>query len=370
MGERIRPRWKTGGALFLIYTALGLWNIAVIIAGRLASGGELEIPFALVDEFTAAYCGLALAPLLLWFFRGYPLRRENRWTRIFVYILASLAYSALWMFLVYSIRSVLFPALGWGPYAYGRLLYKFLMESLKMQLIFWISYGVISSMRAAREREAARIRASELEERLTRARLQTLEAQLHPHFLFNTLNAISSTMYEDVGAADRMIADLSELLRSTLAGGGRAEHPLSRERESAGLYVNLMKARFGEALAVNWNIPAETRSAHVPRFLLQPLIENAIKHGRVEGRATEIDIRAEKVEGRLRLTVSDNGPGISGASEQVLASGVGLSNSAERLERLYGDRREFRVGNRALGGFEVEVVIPFREGGSENRSDG
>lgn len=345
--------------LFLVYSLIGLWNLGVRVTDALAGREPVEFPWRFMDEMTGAYCALALLPFVLWFFRSFPLRRKNLATHLPLYFLTGFIYAAVQMSLMAVTRTVLYPLIGLGRFDYGLIVFRFLMESLKLQLVFWIAYGVVSLIRIGREREEQRIQASRLEEQLVRARLQNLQAQLHPHFLFNTLNTISSTMYGNVEAADRMMASLSELLRSSLASGGPIEQSLEKELETVRLYVEIMKARFGDRLAVSYRVARETGQALVPVFLLQPLIENAIKHGQVEGRTTEIDILAELTPSRLRLVVEDNGPGLRGDPQQALKSGLGLSNTAERLERLYGENQEFILRNGHASGLSVLIEIPY-----------
>jgi two-component system LytT family sensor kinase len=203
-------------------------------------------------------------------------------------------------------------------------------------------------------------RAAQLEKTLAQAQLQNLRLQLNPHFLFNTLNTISSVMYEDVRIADRMIARLSDLLRSTLDQGDAQEVTLEREIEFLRLYVETMKARFEERLEVDVETSAETRGAMVPPLVLQPLVENSIKHG-ADGQTSKVRIlvRAARENGSLRLEVRDHGPGISGTKSAALKSGIGLSNTAERLERLYGGTHRLDLRNADDGGLVVTLQVPF-----------
>ncbi len=356
--------------IFLIYTSFGFWNAGVVITGKLASNEPVDIRHNLLDEMTAAYCGMALLPILLWFFRRFPLGRKKLAAHILLYVGASFVYAAMWIALIYLTRSLLYPLLAMGTYRFGVFQYQYLMENLKMMLAFWAICGVAAYFKAVRGREQEKVRASQLEERLTRTRLQALQAQLHPHFLFNTLNAVSSAMYEDTDAADRMIANLSDLLRITLASDGRTEHTLEDELEIVGLYIEIMQSRFGEKLSIRREIAPETQLALVPSFILQPLVENAINHSGKDSHFVEIIIRTERKGGRLRLRVLDNGPGIPGDPGEALKGGIGLSNTAERLEKLYGADQEFYLANREGGGLMVVVDIPWRSTPGESGRDG
>jgi LytS/YehU family sensor histidine kinase len=190
---------------------------------------------------------------------------------------------------------------------------------------------------------------------LTQTRLDVLRAQLNPHFLFNTLNAISALAERDARGVRRMIARLSELLRYTLEESTEQEVALSSELDLLEEYIDLMQIRFQGNLSVTMQIDAETRKALVPNLLLQPIVENAIKHGVSRTtRAGEIAVKSRRMDGKLVLTVTDNGPGPMAGEE-----GVGLRNTNARLGGMYGP--EYRVVLRAgsAGGTEAEIVLPF-----------
>jgi two-component system LytT family sensor kinase len=210
-------------------------------------------------------------------------------------------------------------------------------------------------------------RAAELEAHLVRAQLQTLKMQLHPHFLFNTLNGIASLTYENPKAANRMLARLSELLRMTLEDDGAQEVPLRKELEFNRRYLELEQIRLGDRLTTKLDIAPETLDACVPNLLLQPLVENAIRHGIAPYSARgEICVHAHRDNGTLHLRVTDNGPGLTGDSIAPGGTGVGLKNSRARLRQLYGSAHRLELKNADHGGLIVEIVMPFRA--AENQS--
>jgi signal transduction histidine kinase len=215
-------------------------------------------------------------------------------------------------------------------------------------------------LRLYREKELA---ASRLETELARANLLALRSQLHPHFLFNTLHMISAVVYQDPGLADRLIGRLSDLLRVTLQEPDAAKVPLRRELEILDLYLEIMKTRFGGRLAVSYEVAPETLPALVPSFSLQPLVENAIKHGllpRAEG--GKVSIAADRNDGRLVVLVSDNGPGLGRDPGALLEKGVGLKNIRSRLHGLYGAGAALRLETGPAGGARVALDIPFETG--------
>jgi LytS/YehU family sensor histidine kinase len=229
-----------------------------------------------------------------------------------------------------------------------------------MQLIgFSVMVFVLHAVDHYRDAQQRRVRAAELERALAQAQVRSLRLQLQPHFLFNALNTISSTLYRDPAAADEMLEQLSQLLRASLQTAQTDEVALAAELEVLDQYLGLMRARFGERLRVDVVVEAGSAQALVPSMILQPLVENAVRHGNVTlSGAGAVDVRARRDGDSLVLEVEDDGPG---SGERVtLQPGIGLSATAERLALLYGERQRFEAGNAPAGGFLVRVVLPFR----------
>jgi LytS/YehU family sensor histidine kinase len=227
-------------------------------------------------------------------------------------------------------------------------------------LIYWVIIAVSDAFDYYRKYRERELRASELEKHLAQAKLQALQMQLNPHFLFNTLHSISSLMHHDVEAADRMIARLSDLLRAALAGAGTQQVTLRQELDLLQLYLAIEQVRFGSRLTVKLNIAPDTLGAQVPNLILQPLVENAIRHG-IEPRARPgcIELRAHRQDASLALVVSDDGAGFG--ENGAIKEGVGLSNTRARLRELYGAAHRFELARGQGGGVRVELSIPFRE---------
>jgi two-component system, LytTR family, sensor kinase len=240
------------------------------------------------------------------------------------------------------------------------MLTAFAGYSLRYLTLFWAMIGVVHALDFYNKYRDSQLREAHLETGLTRARLQLLKTQLHPHFLFNTLNALSALIYTDVDAAERMLARLGDLLRLSLEDFGVQEAPLARELEVIRYYLDIEQARLGPRLRVEWKVAPEVTEALVPTFLLQPLIENAIRHG-ISPRSEpgRIEVRAWRRGGELCLEVRDDGPGLR--AEQKPGSGVGLTNTRARLLHLYGDAQRFEIGNDVRGGCVARVVLPFYE---------
>jgi two-component system LytT family sensor kinase len=212
--------------------------------------------------------------------------------------------------------------------------------------------------RAARDND---VRLAELEAEMSRVRLQALESRLQPHFLFNALNTVSAVMYESVDEADRVLTRLAELLRRTLRHEAGTEVTLDQEIETLELYLTVIRARFGDRLTVTVDVDDEARAGAVPPLLLQPLVENALKHGDPgPGQPARVDITARRTNGALRIEVCDNGPGLRTTTEAALDSGIGLSTTCRRLQRHYGDVATLSLTPRDGGGLITRVVLPFR----------
>jgi LytS/YehU family sensor histidine kinase len=247
------------------------------------------------------------------------------------------------------------PSVAWTTYVQRRFL-----ENLDWTLMVYSTIvGLSYALSYYREAQARAVKEATLETRLVEARLRTLEAELHPHFLFNTLHAISSLVHTNPDAADRMISRLSDLLRLTFDRSGAPGVSLQEEIEFLQKYLEIEQTRFHDRLRVNFDIDPETLDAEVPRMILQPLVENAIKHG-VSPKPGEglVQIASKRLGNTLWVEVSDNGVGLTAGARAQLRSGVGLSNTRDRLECLYGQahRIEFSDGAKGLA---VRLEIPF-----------
>jgi two-component system LytT family sensor kinase len=228
-------------------------------------------------------------------------------------------------------------------------------------LVYWSVLGVcqgIRSFRISREREQ---RARDLEARLTSAKLQALRMQINPHFLFNTLNSIAALVYVNPRGADEMLGDLSQLLRRSLDSMEEQEVPLAQELEFIGAYLSIEQKRFGERLRAEQSVPDELMKALVPALLLQPLVENAIRHGIEPQRAPGLIFIEAKQEGKhLHLIVRDNGSGLPcGTSDNPGRRGIGLANTHARLQGLYGPNQRFNVSMAEPQGCQIDIHLPF-----------
>jgi LytS/YehU family sensor histidine kinase len=236
---------------------------------------------------------------------------------------------------------------------------RYLMEFPTDVVIYTFVMALVTIFNRYRESRDREVQLAHVESELTRVRLEALEGQLRPHFLFNALNTISSVMYEDVALADTLVTRLADLLRHTLTRPAGAEVPLSEEIETLELYLSIMRARFAERLSVRVEVDGALREARVPPLVLQPLVENAIRHGDPgPGRKASILVRACRDNGRLLLQVEDNGPGVP----EPRTEGVGLGATSRRLQELYGNGAGVKLETRPEGGARASVWMPYREG--------
>ena len=280
---------------------------------------------------------------------------------------AHLTISFLIAFAQLAIDAFVLPKLGYlrryQLASYWEIYKIFLLVNLHFSVaIYWAVLSIYQAVRYYRKYRERELATSKLEARLAQSRLQVLKMQLHPHFLFNTLNAISELIYKDRESAERMIGDLSDLLRMSFEKLEVQEISLKQELEFLRKYLEIEQMRFHDRLIVEMEISPETLDASVPNMILQPLVENAIKHG-IAPRSVggKIQISAIRNNGSLELSVSDNGIGVPFKDLENLSEGVGLSNTRRRLRHLYGDEHKFELANAAKSGLHVNLTIPFNE---------
>lgn len=358
------------GLVALLYTVIGLIAAGTVFTSDLAAGGHQPYYYPLVWEMTGHYTVLLLLPVMVLAFSRLPISRENYYWTVPVHLGISMALGALHTGLMYFSREMVYGLLGWGHYNYGHFGYRMLMEYHKQFLHYVLVYVVLRGLalyRVNRERERAaaalELKTSELQRQLGEVQLQALRSQLNPHFLFNTLNMISSVMYEDCDRADHMITALSRMLRMSLDEQVGPEAPLRRELEFLDAAAELLKARFGDKVDIAVQCPSSLGDEQVPSLLLHTLVENCIKHHLGEGDPViRVQVRIEVVRGFLHVHVLDNGPGIPDPAG-ALGKGVGLANTRQRLRALYGDDHTFELENRPEGGLHVHLAFPLRTEG-------
>src|SRR6266566_3411368 len=357
-----RPgRAHTWIVLFLVYTLIAVLLTGYKYLDDLTRQHPGTFYLRVLEEGTGVYSVFLLLPLVFRYARVYLFERKG-WLKLGLFHLAAaIAFSAAHTSMMAISRHFLSPLMGLGPYDYGIMSYRYPMEFSNDLIGFTVIVGLYSFYQRLRIAQAQQLAAAELQTKLVQSQLENLRLQLQPHFLFNTLNTISSVMYEDVRAADAMIAQLSDLLRLTLQASRAHEIPLGEELEITRLYLDLMQKRFENKLCVTYAIDPSLNETLVPQLILQPLLENSLRHGMKSGNgAMELSITAHRENGSLILQVCDTGCGLAGDNPaQLFGRGLGLSNIRDRLAHLYGELQEFSIANRPSGGAEVMLCVPL-----------
>ncbi|HUF46218.1 MAG TPA: histidine kinase [Vicinamibacterales bacterium] len=365
MSDRPRPLWRrpavwaaaAGFGAFVFPFKFFYKYLDDVARGEAGTAAQ-----RLIEEATGAAAAIPVFVAIVVVACRLPVDRPGGWRRVPAHLAALVATSILHTTLNWWLRVGAFAAAGLGSYDYGDMPVRYLMELPNDVLSYAGVLALVTLFRWYQRLRDREVDAARLERSLSEARLESLRLQIQPHFLFNALNAISSTMYDNPQAADEMIERLSELLRVSLRTARTQQVPLDEELVALDHYVALMKARFGDALDVRINIEgsAIARRALVPSMVLQPLVENAIRHGRLahEGRG-RVDVHAAARDGHLDLSVTDDGPGVSPAVGR--GDGVGLDATRQRLRLLYGDECTFSAGH-VPGGFAVRMSLPLLRG--------
>ncbi|HLL72163.1 MAG TPA: histidine kinase [Pyrinomonadaceae bacterium] len=372
-------RYKRSRTIFIL---LGVWTLIGLTFACLSFFGTLAISdprrIDLVGIFfwnlMAFYLWALLTPLVALLARRYRFDRQRWFTSLLVHLPASLVFPALHLclylplyWLAGGVLTKEFPTLA------SLFLFQ-LFANLPMKVsIYWLILIAINALDYYHSFRLAEVKASELRAQLAQAQLRALKMQLHPHFLFNTLNSISALLHRDTEAADQMVARLGDFLRLTLENSGDQEVTLEQEMEFLRCYLEIEIVRFHDRLSVETDIEPQALHARVPNLILQPLVENAIRHGISRQSAPgRLAIRAARRGERLIVQVEDNGPGLALISEggssphlsypatRTQAGGVGLANTRARLEHLYGAEHRFELTRATPRGMIVTLEIPFQ----------
>jgi two-component system, LytTR family, sensor kinase len=354
--------WRKWGYCYAVSFAVWtfLWvllNAAYL--GRAEKAQTWRDGLGVLSDF---WVSALLTPLFLFLAWRCPLDRV-RWRRCLPRLLAAMAvFAALDDALCQMNRLALERVVGemWLYPFWGQLWGQ---RSLSVYLHTIFNYMQITAVGWAvhyqREARMRAVRTSRLEASLAEARLAMLRMQLQPHFLFNTLNSIAALMRRDVDAADRMIARLAELLRHSLDTTGRREVTLREELETLARYLEIEQTRFADRLTVQYEVEPETLDALVPGLILQPIVENAVRHGVAQRpSAGLVALAARRDDGQLVIAVSDDGPGLA-ASHGAATPGIGLANTRARLEQLYGLQHGLDIYDRPDGGTDVVLRLPY-----------
>jgi two-component sensor histidine kinase len=362
-GSKPGKRMVRWAIIIGFWTFFGLLNATQLYLGLRMEGMYLPWWRVFATDLIGWWPWIPATPIVLWLGRRFPIDRGTWWRVLPIHLLASVLICAA-HFAVFTYAGILFSPFGppreprpFLQMFVGRAMNQFHLDLLIYAATLGVSYAVSYYFRY-RERE---FRASQLESQLAQAQLQTLKMQLQPHFLFNTLHGIAGLVRDNRNkAAVNMLAGLSDLLRYTLENAGKQEVPLKEELEFLELYLDIQQMRFSDRLQIEMLIEPETLDALVPNLILQPLVENAIRHGTSRRAASgTVGVIARRDNGSLRIQIYDDGPGLKRDDGTKPVEGVGLSNTRARLTQLYGERQKFVLSERESGGVEAILVIPF-----------
>lgn len=348
-----------------VWTFIGLVFTSQFYFSMYKSDKPVEWSYAIYLQMTWAYLWALVTPLVLWLASRFPLERHYWGRNLSVHIFASIVLSTV---VTWCGHLLLYLNYGWraaAPYRVDRAI-RFVIENFSEGIGIYLLIAIITYAFSYYNRyRKGELRATQLEAQLSQAQLQALKMQLQPHFLFNTLHSINALLNRDTDAARKMITRLGDFLRLTLENSGTQEVTLQQEIEFLKCYLEIERVRFQDRLTTRVDVDAAALDSKVPNLILQPIVENAIRHG-IAPRSTpgQIVIQAKQENGLLRIEVRDNGPGlpVNRKDENLFSKGVGLANTQTRLARLYGQSHRFELINDPSGGLVVTLEIPTKNG--------
>jgi signal transduction histidine kinase len=351
-------RWRT---VFVVATLLGVLSSAMAYQLSSSTGRAQEYFRSLVIlNFAYWYLWALATPAIVWLSQHFRFERQNLLRALAVHVPTVGIFSIAHIAAMQGVRWWLLSD-GDRPFFWLMEVRRAVMQTFDWQMMtYWAIVGISHSVLYYRESRDRAVRASQLETMLVEARLNTLQQQLQPHFLFNTLHAISTLMHRDVDAADRTLTRLSDLLRMTLDNLGQHEVHVKTELEFLAKYLEIEQTRFADRLVVHYDVQPETLDARVPTLLLQPLVENAIKHG-ISKKAGpgHIGVTVRRERDKLWIEVRDDGAGLSESALGALQKGIGVSTTRARLLHRYGADYRFEF-HRLPQGLAVVIAIPWR----------
>ncbi|MCX6151702.1 MAG: histidine kinase [Ignavibacteriales bacterium] len=350
---------------YFYWLTIGTWTLLAIFMSsqlyvRMNIGNNKASWLDVIPvEFVYSYSYLLLSPIMLWLSYKLPFDKSGWLKSSLIHVVLAIFSSIIILGVRRYVQWLII----------DKTVFPLSFERVFNSIYYSMDYGVMSYLLVAffsytymyynqfRQRE---LKASQLEFELAQAQLQTLKMQLQPHFLFNTLNSISALVRKNENeTATKMIAGLGNFLRLTLENQSEQEVELQKEIELLKLYLEIQKVRFNDRLEISYNIDPDLLNVKIPNLILQPLVENAIKHGLADKTTIgHLSIIAARENGNLRIKVSDDGIGINDELENLKNKGIGLLNTEARLEKLYGNSFKFDLKNNPNGGVDVILEIP------------
>ena len=367
MNRGFRSELRRLALYFFVYTLLGLFMFSQGAIQKIIGNDPNPLWHYLTSWMVGVYVWFLLTPCVLWFGRQFPLERKRRMSRTAIHLALSVVFAILQL----SIESGILSAIGVFPAIMtsfrATLAFLLVIGFHQGVLMYWtiigIQYGFGWYERYQERKQAAlrlELHSSKLEGQLAQAHLSALKMQIQPHFLFNTLNAIMVLVRQQKGhEAEEMLSRLSDLLRCVLDDVNSQEVPLHRELEYLRLYLSIQQVRFRDRMKVEIDTDPEILDAALPHMILQPLVENAVRHGIARSSsAGRIRIHVRRTADLLEMSVEDDGPGLGTASTGQ-SHGIGLANTRARLTQLYGDAAKLCIVDREPGGVVATISLPF-----------
>ena len=357
----VQRTWLIWAWSFAINTALGAMEAVQMYYSGISEGGHPDFRDNLIRALLSFWIYAAMTPPVLCLCWRYPIQRKRFVPHLALHTVASFVFTAIHV----SLRIALYPIRSAGhivpvsPALWRSLfLYMVFDNIVNTYAMIAILGHMMLYFHDLRQRE---LRSAQLEGKLAKAQLSMLKMQIQPHFLFNTLNAVSALTRDNPRGAEDMLVRLSDLLRQTLNNDADQEVPLRAELEFLGRYLEIEQIRFADRLSVHLNPSAEALDALVPNMFLQPLVENALRHG--IGRKAQggrLEMRAWREIGDLVVSVQDSGPGFPVGADAPMEEGIGLTNTRSRLQHLHPGNHQIILTNAPNGGAVVTLRMPFR----------
>ncbi len=342
----------------------GIWTIVALFFSTqvymMYYSGNQPIPYfrAFFVQAAACYLWAIATPLILWLAREHRIDRHN-WTRkLLFHITLSVGISTV-LIVTHFVIYMLIVGRPQNITLYWT--FDYLYPNLdRWLLVYWFIFLISHTLNYYHIYREGELNASRLRTQLAQSQLEALKMQVHPHFLFNTLHSISALLTKDTEAARRMITRLGDFLRLTLENGGTMEVTLQQELEFLNGYLEIERVRFQDRLTTIIEVDPDVLDVRVPNLILQPIVENAMRHAVARSNAGLVEITATPKNGAVRIEVKDNGPGLVGDPKNVAraSKGVGLANTQARLTGLYGGAAKFELQNRPSGGLTVMIEVP------------
>lgn len=341
-------------AYVIAWTVPGLISAMQLLASYSLRGDSAPLWLLVQITFPTWYAWALLAPLIYMAAQRFPLDGEG-WARALV---IHLLLNGLLLLASVALVLVAWRVLG-VPAVRGAAVV--LVGSINTSLLaYWTIVLIAHAVRYYVDGRARALREAELAAQLSEARLEALRAQLHPHFLFNTMHAISAFLRDEPEKAESMLAELADLLRTVLERTDEQTVSLADEVDFIQRYLSIQRTRLGDRFVAELECPPDLAEARLPAMLLQPLVENAAEHGVARRRGSgRVAVRIAREDDRIRLEISDDGPGLDDQVRDPSTWRLGLRNTRERLERLYGDDHRFELVDLEPHGLLVRVVIPL-----------